>query len=114
MRLRVPIISPLQLFLLLLGEKTLQSIVTATNAYALLVTQREAMNYDRPRPWHPLTRNELIVWLGTLFFIGRHHEVNREYYWQDATGIQRLNKVMAKTRWEQIHRFFKINSKSKR
>ena len=84
MTVRVPIKSPLQLFLLLLGEETLESIVTATNAYALLVTERELQNFDRPRPWHPLTRNELIVWLGTLFFMGRHHEVNREYYWQEA------------------------------
>ena len=80
MRLRVPIISPLQLFLSLLGEETLELILTATNAYALLVTQEEAMHYKRPRPWHPLTRNELIVWLSTLFFMGRHHEMNREYY----------------------------------
>ena len=50
MRLRVPAISPLQLFLSLLDEKTLESILTATNAYALLVTQEEATLYKRPRP----------------------------------------------------------------
>ena len=111
MHLRVPVISPLQSFLSLLGEETLESILTATNAYALLVTQEEATHYKRPRPWYPLTRNELIVWLGTLFFTGRHHEVNRECYWQEAMGMKRLNKIMAKTRWEQIHRFFKINPK---
>ena len=47
--------------------------------------------------------------------MGRHYEYNREYYWQTGTpGMGRLSHVMAKTRWEQIHRFFKINSKSER
>ena len=67
MRPRVPICSPLQLFLLLLGEETLQQIVTATNAYASLSMQAAA-EFRRPRPWHPLTRNELIIWLGSLFW----------------------------------------------
>ena len=36
-RPRVPIVSPLQLFLSLLGEETLESILTITNVYTLLV-----------------------------------------------------------------------------
>ena len=115
MTVKVPIKSPLQLFLLLLGESTLQSIVKATNAYALYAMEEEIRNFERPRPWHPITRNELIVWLGTLFFMGRHYEFNREYHWHSGTlKIGRLGKVMSKTRWEQIHRFFKISLKSER
>ena len=60
-----------------------------------------------------MTRNELIIWLGSLFWMGRHYEYNREYYWDK--GISTFGqKVMSKTRWEQIHRFLKINLKSKR
>ena len=115
MTVRVPISTPLQLFLLLLGEETLLAIVNATNAYAATVMALET-DFDSPRPWHPLTRNELIVWLGTLFFMGRHPEFNREYFWESGTlGMGRLRYVMSKTRWEQIHRFFKLNpQKSKR
>lgn len=108
MRPKVSIGSPIQLFLLLLGEETLLSIVDATNAYATSVTQA-AVEFRRPRPWHPLTRNELIVWLGSLFWMGRHYEHNREYYWND--NISHFGQqVMSKTRWEQIHRFLKINN----
>ena len=110
MTVRVPIVDPLQLFLLLLGEGTLLAIVGATNAYACQVMEEELLNFARPRPWHPLTRNELIVWLGTLFFMGRHPEYDRDYFWESAVpGMGRLRHVMSKTRWEQIHRFFKLN-----
>ena len=111
-RSRVPICSPLQLFLLLLGEETLQQIVTATNAYTSLSMQAAA-EFRCPRPWHPLTRNELIIWLGSLFWMGRHYEYNREYYWDESISTFG-QKVMSKTRWEQIHRFLKINLKSER
>ena len=111
MTVRVPIITPLQLFLLLLGEQTLTAIVNATNANAA-ATMALVTDFSCIRPWHPLTRNELIVWLGTLFFMGRHYEYNREYHWDTGLlGIGRLGKHMSKTRWEQIHCFFRINPK---
>jgi len=67
---------------------------------------------DNKRPWHSLIRNELIVWVGTLFHMGRHYEYNREYYWKEGHG--QLGRHMAKTRWEQIHRFLRINTESER
>ena len=57
---RVPIQSPLQLFLLLLGEETLLQILTTTNVYTAMVMDNAA-GFQDPRPWNPLTRNELIV-----------------------------------------------------
>ena len=111
MTVRVPISTPLQLLLLLLGEGTLLAIVSATNANAASIMALDT-DYSYVRPWHPLTRNELIVWLGTLFFMGRHPEFNREYHWQTRiSGMGRLKYYMSKTRWEQIHRFFRINPK---
>ena len=47
--LRVPIYSPLQLFLLLLGEETLQQIITITNVYISLSIQAIA-EFRYPRP----------------------------------------------------------------
>ena len=107
MQVLVPIVSALQLFLLLLGEASLAAMVTATNANAA-----KDWHYDDSfryqRPWHPLTRNELIRWLGTLVYMGRHHETNKEYYWREDMHLK-LSRAMSKKRWEQIHRFFKIN-----
>ena len=77
----VPIISLLQLFLLLLGEESLATMITATNAHAEEVLHHEDNDsFRRTRPWHPLTRNELIRWLGTLVYMGRYHETNAKYY----------------------------------
>ena len=110
MTVRVPIVTPLQLFLLLLGEETLLAIVLATNAYAAQVMSDPVhLEFEHARSWHAITRNELIVWLGTLFFMGRHPEHNREYHWSETPGMGRLKYVMSKGRWEQIHRFFKLN-----
>ena len=90
MTVRVPISIPLQLLLLLLGEGTLLAIVSAINANAASIMALDT-NYSYIRLWHPLTRNELIVWLGTLFFMRRHPEFNREYYWQ--TRISRMGRL---------------------
>ena len=100
--------SALQLFLFLVGEASLAAMVAATNASAEKDWhQDDSFRYQRP--WYPLTRNELIRWLGTLVYMGRHHEFNREYYWREDMHL-RLSRAMSKTRWEQIHRFFKINN----
>ena len=97
MTVRVPISTSLQLLLLLLGEGTLLAIVSTTNANAASIMALDT-NYSYVRPWHPLTRNELIVWLGTLFFIRRHPKFNREYYWQTRiSGIGRLKYYIFKT-----------------
>ena len=97
---RVPIISPLQLFLLLLGEETLVAIVNATNEYASSITEG-ITDLKHARPWHPITRNELIIFLGTLFYMGRHPEFNREYHWQTGVpGMGRLGHIISKNRWE--------------
>ena len=104
----VPVQFPLHLFLLLLGKETLLQILTATNAPAAMVMDNAA-GFQNPQPWHPLTRYELIVWLGSLFWMGRHSEHNREYYWNSSISMFG-REVMSKTRWEQIHRFMKTNN----
>ena len=111
MTVRVPITTPLQLLLLLLGEGTLLAIVGATNANAASTMALDT-DYSYVRPWYPLTWNELIVWLSTLFFMVRHPKYNREYHWQTGIpGMGQLKYHMSKTWWEQIHRFFRINPK---
>ena len=56
-----PVISytnPLCLFLGLFSEQTLAVIVATTNIYTNFFTQK--LYPYRPRPWHDLTRNELL------------------------------------------------------
>ena len=77
---RVPVVDPLQLFLLLLGEGTLLAIVSVTNVYTCWVMEEELLNFTQSRPWHFLTRNELIVWFDILFFMGRHPKYDRDYF----------------------------------
>jgi Transposase IS4 len=109
MRPVIPCTDPLYLFLFLFGEQTLAAIVVSTNAYANFFTQKP--HPRRPRPWHDLTRNELLQWIGTLFYMGRHPEHNIEYYWRPQ--MHHFGRYMSKTRWEQIHRFITINTQER-
>ena len=105
MRSAVSVDDYLELFLCLFGESNLALIVASTNAKADCYAPTTPS--PRPRPWKPLTRNELIVWIGVLFYMGRHYEINEEDYWKP--DIHHLGKYMSKTRWEQIHKFLTIN-----
>ena len=97
--------APLQLFLRLFDERCLNQIVEKTNARAesLQPTKRQKAE----RYWHPLTRNELLRWIGILLFIGRHNEPKREYNWR-CPGHD-LGRFMGRQRWEQIFRYLTIN-----
>ena len=105
MRPVIPCSVPLMLFLYLFGEQSLQTIVDSTNTYANYFTQKPHLLHQRK--WHNLTRNELLVWIGTLIYMGRHPEHNTEYYWRPE--MHHFGRYMGKNRWEQIHRFFTIS-----
>ena len=59
------------------------------------------------RPWTPLTRGELLCWLGLLFYMANHIETRRHEYWKSSKSI--LTQFMGRNRWEQIHRFLSFN-----
>jgi hypothetical protein len=105
MRSKLSSDDPLSLFIAIFGEESLKLIVDATNAKAKSFTPE--LPSPRPRPWIPLSRNELIVYLGTLIYMGRHYEFNQEYYW-NPDKHRTLSASMSKTRWEQITRFLSI------
>ena len=94
MRSAVSVDDYLELFLCLFGESNLALIVASTNAKADCYAPTTPS--PRPRPWKPLTRNELIVWIGVLFYMGRHYEINEEDYWKP--DIHHREKYMSKTR----------------
>ena len=109
MRPTTPCTDPISVFLHLLGEQTLAALVESTNEYANYYTQKPTL--PRSRPWYNLTRNELIVFIGTLFYMGRHPEHNIEYYWRPE--MHHLGQYMLKNRWEQIHRFLTMNTQER-
>jgi hypothetical protein len=101
---QLPRQGPLSLFLSFLGEPALRTVVENTNSYAR--NWRSKPLQKRARPWHDLSRNELLRWIGLLFYMGRHTEPQRTDYWR-VSG-HNLGRYMGMSRWEQIHRFLSI------
>lgn len=100
---------PLSLFLRFFGgSESLDIICAATNEYA-----RNHESTSGPgREWKPVHPTEFLQWLGCFFYMANHGERNRDAYWQvsdDGTG-HHMGHKMAKTRWEQIHRFLTFNN----
>ena len=91
---------PFSLFIKFLGEESLMAIVVATNAKA--ASQMGPLPRN-PRYWTPLSREELLCWLGLLFYMALHAEKRRSDHWPVLTPFMR------QTRWDQIHRFLTFN-----
>ena len=99
-------ITPIQLFLIFLGEKNLQDIVLATNQAA--EDERSDPQPPAARHWNPLSLNEALKWIGLLFYIGRHPEPSRTDYWNLSFG-HKLGQFMCRNRWDQILQFLSIS-----
>ena len=98
---------PFSLFLRLLGESSLLAIVEAANAKAQASMHP---HQEFARPWVPLTRGELLCWLGLLFYIANHIEIRRHEYWRASECL--LTRWMGRNRWKQIRRFLTFNTHS--
>jgi hypothetical protein len=96
--------SPIDTFLSLLGEPALKLIVDNTNSYAR--HYRLGPLQQGVRLWHNTTRNELLCWIGLLFYMGRHIERERSEYW--TVSSHNIGRYMGKSRWDQIHRYLSI------
>jgi hypothetical protein len=53
-------------------------IVVATNSSA--ERDQNELHYDFPRKWTPITRSDLLHYIGCLFYIRMHRETLREDY----------------------------------
>ena len=60
---------PFSLFMRFLGEESLLAIMDATNAKAAR-SMHPSLKFARS--WTPLTRGELLCWLGLLFYMANH------------------------------------------
>ena len=86
---------PFSLFIRFLSEASLTAIVRATNAHA---TAEMGPRQRRAREWSPLTRGELLCWLGLLFYMANHTMTRRHEYWSVSTGV--IREFMSRNRWE--------------
>ena len=106
----VPITTAFALFMRFLGEESLRAILIATNEYAK--PKRPLPQPQWARNWTPLTRSQLLVWLGILFYMGRHGEHDQTDFWNKSIG-HHLGEYMGRTRWQQIHRYLAVNIATK-
>jgi hypothetical protein len=96
----------LSTFFMLLSDACLERIVSATNSYAQ--RDQDEQNYDASRRWIPITRAELLRFIGCLFYMGMHRETLRDDYWRPPS---RLATVISKNRFDQLHRYIHIRDK---
>jgi Transposase IS4 len=68
----------LSTFLLLFSEDCIKRIVAATNSYA--ERDQNELNYDFARKWTPMSRADLLHFIGCLFYIWMHRETLRDDY----------------------------------
>lgn len=99
-RVNWPERDPFALFLRFLGEASLLALVDATNARAASLMGPAQQN---TRSWSPVSRGELLCWLGLLFYMTNSMGGSRQDQWTNSNGFMR--RIMTQVRWEQIHRF---------
>lgn len=102
---------PLSLFLAFFGGfRSLQVICNATNAHAENWAAK-ANSDPYARKWITLRPIELLHWLGGLFYMANHTEVNRKAYWEvsELGNPHHLGDIMTEVRWDQIHRHLTFN-----
>ena len=65
----------------------------------------------RSRPWEEVTREELMAYIGMLFYMGIVRLPQIEMYWSDKHELirQHISEVMPLVRFQQISRFLHLN-----
>jgi Transposase IS4 len=74
--------SPLSQFLYFFPMHCVDCIVENTNSYASHWRPQPLQKYTRK--WHDVTRQEILRYIGLLFYMGRHIEHDRESYWKNS------------------------------
>lgn len=97
--------SPLSLFFKFFDEAMLQVIVENTNAYAL------SKNAGEGRPWVNLVKEELLIFLSILIYLGLHQVKALEDLWNydPCAPIHQISQEMTLMRFQQIKRYLHIS-----
>ena len=87
--------TPLGLFLLFWTPEILQEVCNQTNSYGY------RCQFSEKRPWKPITKIELLHFLGTCFLLGLYKQPPRKYVYSQENGC--LSGVpLSKNRREDI------------
>ena len=93
-------------FKLFFSDVVVEILSKETNAYAEFHRQNPPLSLHTSRSWVPTTQKEIRVWLGINIYFGLYPLTVRDDYWR----IHKIGEFMGQKRFEQIHRFFSLNS----
>jgi hypothetical protein len=100
-------LSEIGFFKLFFNDFVVKILSEETNFYAESQLQNPPLSLHGTRHWTPTTSAEILVFLGVYVHFGLHPTAVREDYWK----LHNLGQCMGLKRYEQIHRFFSLNSK---
>jgi len=93
-------------FKLFFSDVVVEILAKETNAYAEFQLRNPPLSLYTTRPWVPTTVKEIRVWLGINIYFGLYPLTVRDDYWR----IHNIGQFMGLKRFQQIHRFFSLNS----
>ena len=107
----IDIDDPVALFKLLLPDTLWESVVYHTNLYAETCRSRMS-SLERTRPWHTVSFNDIMVFIGSIIYMGYHPEHRLPMYWQQNRLNGPLHTIplyISLMRFEQIKRYLHIS-----
>jgi Transposase IS4 len=93
-------------FKLFFSDAVVEIISKETNAYADFHRQNPPLSEQATRHWVPTTIAEIRVYIGINLYFGLYPLIVRDDYWR----IHKIGQFMGIKRFQQIHRFFSLNS----
>ncbi len=113
--------SPEALFTLFFTDLVIDRIIQCTNVNAERIRtdpvnsraqNSRFHNSHNQLPWKPVTSSEILVFLGTILYMGIHVEPYINNYWNtdgESSPVHHpIRNTMGRDRWTQIHRYFHI------
>jgi len=101
-------LSELGFFTLFFSDLVVEILSEETNSYAEIHLQSPPLSIQSHRHWVPTTPAEIRVYLGIHIHFGLYPLTVRDDYWK----IHKIGQFLSLKRFEQIHRFFSLNSKN--
>ena len=100
-------LSEIGFFRLFFSDLVVEILSEETNSYAESQLRNPPLSLHKTRQWISTTPAEILVFLGVYLYFGLHPTTVQKDYWK----LHNLGQHMGQKRYEQIHRFFSLNSK---
>ncbi len=99
----------INLFLRFFTIEAFDLVVEETNRFALQCRSQHISAHTRP--WHNITREELMAFIGMILYMGIARLPNMELYWSSKHELirQHVAEVMPLDRFQQILRYLHLN-----